>query len=114
MDNLNDKLSSILSDPDALNRLQDMARSIFSAEEPPKPEPTPDSGGLIPADIDLGAVSRLMGLMNNNKDDSRVQLLLALKPNLSPEKQKRVDSAIKILKLIELMPLIRETGLFEF
>lgn len=113
MDNLNDKLSDLLSDPDAMNRLQDMARSIFSKEEAQRPEPIPESTSLIPSDLDLGAVTRLMGMMNKNSDDSRVRLLLALKPNLSPEKQKRVDSAIKILKLIELMPLIKETGLFE-
>ena len=44
-------------------------------------------------------------------DDSRVRLLLALKPNLSPERQAKVDSAIKILKLIELAPLLREMGI---
>ena len=45
-------------------------------------------------------------------NDSRIALLLALKPNLSKEKQAKVDSAIKILRLLELAPLLGDMGLF--
>ena len=37
---------------------------------------------------------------------------LADKPNLSKERQLKVDSAIKILKLIELAPLLKDAGIF--
>lgn len=108
MDELSEKLSSLLNDPDGMSRIKEMAQNLLGGEKPPEPEPPP----LIP-DIDIGAITRVMAMMKQGTgDDSRVRLLLALKPNLSPDRQAKVDSAIKILKLIELAPLLREMGLF--
>jgi hypothetical protein len=47
-----------------------------------------------------------------NKDDPRVDLLLALKPNLSETRQVKIDEAIRILRLLSLMPLLRDNGIF--
>ncbi len=47
-----------------------------------------------------------------NKDDPRIDLLLALKPNLSDPRQKKVDEAIRILRLLSLLPLLRDSGIF--
>ena len=55
---------------------------------------------------------KLMSAMKNDQDDDRTRLLLSLKPHLSQERQQRVDQAVKLLKLITLLPLIRESGLF--
>lgn len=107
MDDLSEKLSSILNDPDGMARIQEMAKKLLGDEKPEEPEPPP----LLP-DLDIGAITRVMAMMKQSAgDDSRVRLLLALKPNLSPERQAKVDSAIKILKLIELAPLLREMGI---
>ena len=37
---------------------------------------------------------------------------MALKPHLSEERSKKVDDAVKIMQLIKLLPLIKESGLF--
>jgi len=51
-------------------------------------------------------VSRL----NNQQNDARTSLLLALKPHLSEAKQEKVDTAIKILRLLDLLPILKESG----
>ncbi|MEE0928234.1 MAG: hypothetical protein UIG59_03495 [Acutalibacteraceae bacterium] len=108
MDDLSEKLSALLSDPEGMERVRAMAEGLLGTSPTKEKESSPDLG-----DIDIGAITRIMGLINKNRgDDSRVRLLMALKPNLSPERQGRVDSAVKILKLIELAPLLKEAGLF--
>lgn len=108
MDQLNERLSALLSDPDGMERIKQMAQNLLAENAgEQKNEPSAQN------DIDIGAVARMMSLLKSgNRDDDRVKLLLALKPNLSGEKQLKVDSAIKILKLIELAPLLRDAGLF--
>lgn len=108
MDELSEKLSSLLGDPDGMERIREMAQSLLGSKEE-KPEPESPVG-----DLDIGAVTRLMGMMKQGAgDDSRVRLLMALKPNLSPDRQAKVDSAIKILRLLELAPLLQSMGLFD-
>ncbi len=108
MDDLSEKLSELLNNPSGMQRIKEMAQSLLGKEEPEEPA-EPD----ILGDLDIGAITRLMGMMKQGTgDDSRVKLLLALKPNLTPERQAKVDSAIKILKLIELAPLLKDMGIF--
>ena len=42
-----------------------------------------------------------------------LELLLALKPHLKEEKQKKVDKAVKILKLIAVWNIAKESGMLE-
>ena len=42
--------------------------------------------------------------------DPRIDLLLALKVNLSEPRRKKVDEAIQLMRIINLMPLLREQG----
>lgn len=46
-------------------------------------------------------------------DDDRTALIKALKPMLSEEKQQRADEVIKIIKLLEIFPLLRDSGLMK-
>ena len=52
----------------------------------------------------------LSGLKNTGEDD-RTRLLLALRPHLSEPRQQKVDTAVKILRVIDLLPALRESGL---
>ena len=63
---------------------------------------------------ELGAIFSIINQLKSKSNDSRSQLLLALKPHLSEPKQEKVGTAIKILKLLELLPLIKDTGLLKF
>lgn len=110
MDNISEIISS-LSDKDIEN-LKDVAQSVFGGEE--KGESFSDDGGIpdlgsINPEI-IGKVSRIISMMN--RKDPRCDLITALKPLLSADRQKRADEAVQILKLINLIPLLKERGDF--
>ena len=107
MDDISAKLSAILNDPEGMERIKKMAENMLGTSEEKKEEPLEEMG------IDLSTLTRAIGLLKNQKQENeRVKLLLALKPHLSLEKRERVDAAVKILKLLDMAPLLKEMGIF--
>ena len=102
MDDLSAKLGQLLNDPDTVSKIGEMAKNLFPEQEV-KDESSPD-------------MLKIMSLINRFKNTGETEnqrLLMALKPHLSAERQKKVEVAVKILKIIELMPVLSESGLLE-
>lgn len=53
-------------------------------------------------------ISIIMEKLSKQRDDPRCDLLRALKPMLSPERQKKADQAIEMLRVLALLPIINE------
>lgn len=98
-------LSGILKDEESLNKVQALAQQLGIGGEEKKAESDDNSD-------DLKRVMSLISRFKNQGEDNRTRLLLALKPILSEERARRVDGAVKLLKLIQLLPLLKETDLF--
>lgn len=109
MDDLSEKISSMLSDPQQLAKIREMAAGLLGNEQPPSPPPTPAVPSL--PDIDMGKLLGIMSKFKSQGTDNRSRLLLALKPHLSEKRQERVDRAVKVLKLLDMLPLLQESGL---
>ncbi len=58
----------------------------------------------------LGVLASALGKMNAPNEN--VNLLQALRPHFSEGRRSRIDDAIRIIQLISLLPVIRETGIF--
>lgn len=135
MDDLTQQLQNILGDPQAMNQIQGMLRSLGGEQSQPKPsEPAgPDlsalagllggnqsagQGGGQPANSGvntqaLALVGKLAPLLNQvNREDDATRLLRALRPLLGEARQKKVDEAIQILQMLRLLPLLKENGVF--
>lgn len=114
MDDLSEKLTEILGDPESMNRVRQMAESLLSNKEEEHIVPANSTGlaEMLGGD-DIKGIMTLISRLKNTGDDSRVQLLNALKPHLSDAKREKADTAIKILKLIELLPYIKESGILK-
>lgn len=70
------------------------------------------AGDGIFGDIDLETIMKLMEAFSSlNSTDKNTELLLALKPHLRSENQAKVDRAIKLMKLMSVFMLLRESGL---
>ena len=112
MDDLSAKLSELLNDPESMNRVRQMAESILgeSGDDAPA-SPDISSIGDMLGSGELQSIISVISKMKSTGDDSRVQLISALRPHLSEERRKRADTAIKILKLLDMLPLIKESGL---
>ena len=118
MDDISEKLAEILNDPDSLNRVREMAENILNNnQKEEKTQPANDFGSMFGGDFDPAQITKIMSVMSrlkSDKDDSRARLLMALKPHLSAPRREKVDTAIKLLKLIDLLPFLKDSGLFEF
>ncbi len=124
MDDLSSKINEILSDPQALQQIKGLGEMLGLSNTPetaPKAPQTPQNsdnmlssltGGLSPDMLTL--FSKFAPLMSSfNKEDDTTRLLLALRPFLSPERKKKLDEASKILKMMKLLPLIKETNILD-
>lgn len=115
MDDLSEKLADILNDPESMERVRKIAENFLgqSGTEQPKTSPLEDLGVSIGAE-ELSSILSIIGRLKNSGNDPRAQLLQSLKPHLSEPRREKVDTAIKILKLIEIFPLIKDSGILKF
>lgn len=110
MDNLSSKLSEILNDEESMKKVKALAEGLLSdGANEEKNNNSSESTGL--SANELNSVISIINRIKSSGDDRRTALLLALKPNLSKEKQEKVDTAVKLLKLIELLPYLKESGI---
>ncbi len=118
MDDISKTLAELLNDPDSLSRVREMAENLLGGQDKADPPPKDDTGSIFgDMDIDPAQIGKIMSVMSKlktNRDDERSRLLLALKPHLSPPRREKVDTAVKLLKLIDLLPLLKDSGIFDF
>ena len=117
MDDLTQKITSILNDPDSLETIKSIADSLMGDEgnnSPKQQNNSPDLSQLFSSVTpdQLSGIMRVMNAFNSKVSDDRAALLLALKPHLSEKRRQKVDKAVKLLKLVSVMPLVTESGIF--
>ena len=132
MAEFDDKLNSILSNPDAMSQIMQLAQSLGGdggqpAAPPPPPGPQPGSGWSPPqpsappppaggggdllsslmggGGVDPGLLSRLLPLiqeLGGQRDSNARNLLYALRPYLRSDRQEKVERALQLARLFHL------------
>lgn len=93
MGEMEEKLTSMLSDPQMMQKVMAMAQSL--AGESPGREDQPG--------IDLGMVQKLSGLARGTGiDKDQRSLLIALKPYLSRERIGKLEKAMRAAKMARM------------
>ena len=117
MDDMLGKMGAILSDPESVQQLQELAQMLQqetggkSQEQQASAEKTESGeGGGFDVNM-LLRIQELMGAMQNNDEDAK--LLLALRPHLKDQRQKKLDQAVKLMKLYAVFSAVRENGLLQ-
>ncbi|MCC8016766.1 MAG: hypothetical protein LIO43_05345 [Clostridiales bacterium] len=119
MDNINDIISSLSADD--INMLKGVAASIIG-DEGGKSEPNQNSAqhgeqvnqnalgnlGLNSEDFNMMMKAKSIFDKMNSASNKNTDLILALKPHLSPENRNKADTAVKILKLFDVLPMLKE------
>ena len=107
MDDLSQKLDRLLSSPDGIKRIEELMGAFgASAPELPAQEPSLPS---LPAGADMGMLLKLAPLLAQmGKEDDTTALFHALRPHLQEERQKKLDEAGQMLRLMKLLPLLSE------
>ncbi|WP_294778404.1 hypothetical protein [uncultured Eubacterium sp.] len=114
MDNINDIISS-LSDDD-IEMLKGVASSILGdgnaneqkSAESDKKSVLPNGLNLSQSDLNMMLKAKTIIDKMNNTSSKDADLILALKPHLSEESRAKADKAIRILKLFDILPYIKE------
>lgn len=112
-DNLNEIVSSLSTDD--IEMLKGVAASILG-ESGSAPDSSAKSGNasnplaLNTDSIDFNMIMKAKTIFDkmNNTPNKNADLIMALKPHLSPQIQNRADQAVRILKLFEILPLLKE------
>lgn len=101
-----DKLNQILSDPDSMAKIMNLAQSLGGPSAAPNgpPNPPPGPPPAPPPPPDDAFVKGILRLMQQaqHTDKRQEALLCALKPYLAPERQAKIDEALRIAKLSQL------------
>lgn len=120
MDDLAGKLGEILNSPEGMKQVQELAGMLglntggqASAPEP-QPAAQPASTGLAGVSPDMvSAMMQLAPMLSRlQQDDDTTRLLHALRPLLSEERRQKVDRAIQMVRMIHLLPMLQESGVF--
>ena len=118
MSEFDEKLNALLSDPDRMAQIMQMAQSLSGAAAPPPPAPPPTRPETNPAPpvgtdflssltggIDPQLLTRLLPLARELGSDSGSgarALLYALRPYLKQARQERVERALQLAKLLHI------------
>ena len=136
-------LSQVLSDPQKMQQIQQMAASLGLGAPPPSgmnpnmgqninpnmgQNMNPMQNGMNPnmgqnmnpmqnSGPDFSGQMQIMENLHNafstlSQSDPNIEFLRAMKPLLSERRARKIDDAIRVMQLIELLPLIKESGLF--
>lgn len=115
MDDLSEKLQSLLTDPESMKNIAELA-AMMNEDHGTGTDPLSNEQAGSCTEPDDGfdfskllLVGEIMEQMQRQDDDTR--LLLALKPYLSEERSKRVDRAVKLLRLYTIVMSLKEKGL---
>lgn len=109
MSEFEDKLNSILNDPEQMDKIANMAKSLMggdttssSAGNQISAAPAQLFDGLDPSM--LQGMGKLLSGMNQ-ADDEKTALLEAMKPYLKEKRREKMDRAMKIAKMARLAEL---------
>lgn len=93
-DGFSEKLSRVLSDPEALKRISDIASGLGAS-----PQQSAERAEEVSAPASVPASAQVLSPLR----DERLALINALRPLVAEEKRGRIDSLAKILTVTALI-----------
>ena len=105
MGDFEDKLESILNNPQAMSQIMSLAQSLGGSGDNQTPSSEPEPAVIHPDKSQFPLDGRLLGLLStlftqySNHDDQRVALLNSLRPFVKERRYAKLDKAIQIAKL---------------
>ena len=107
MGEFEDKLNSILGDPEQMDKIAGLAKSLMGGEPETKENSAFDGLGSmfgVESGMDLGKMARLLS-SGIGQNDEKQALFNAMKPYLSEKRQAKMEKAIKLAGLARIARL---------
>jgi hypothetical protein len=114
MDGMAEKIQSLLNDEESMRQIRELAE-MFGGDKPlggspHEGAPPPDPCDTPPLhNLDIGKLMSLTSVLSEN--DPACDLIFALKPFLSREKQQKADKAVKMLRLYNMYIKMKDSGM---
>ena len=110
MAEFDDKLNALLSNPDAMSQIMQLANSLSGDSDTPSapaaPEPpAPRSSGSVLSSLSGGTelLGKLLPLVQEmGRDSNARRLLYALRPYLKEERQEKIERALQLARLFHI------------
>ncbi len=114
-DDLAARLEAVLSDPGQMEKIGQMAKGLLGQMAPPDQESGKKTPERTAPDLDAGPDGRfLAGLGKAFTGGGRsrsAELLMAMKPYMRPEKQEKLDRAVRIARMVHIAgAVVRQYG----
>lgn len=121
MDDMENKLGAILSNPDMMAQIMNLAQQLGGGTPPPAstpstpPPPPPQNApqtSVIPEGLDIGMLAKLAGMANSSSvDPNQRALLMALRPYLAGERITKLEKAMRAAKLATIASAFLGSGI---
>lgn len=109
LSNAVDTLKEMLSGEDGQRQIQNIL-NMFTENPPEQTSPGNVTGGIDPNNIEMVMkIQKIMSQLNNKNNSTQSQLLMALKPFLKPSRREKLDNAMRLLNLGNVIDAMRET-----
>ena len=111
----------MLSDEESMQQIKELA-DMLSASSAPSEQPPPannrnnsnnnnNNNNNNDIGFDFSMIFKIQEIMSAAKSDKDAELIMALKPHLSAEKQERADKAVKFMKLFSVWETLKSSGM---
>lgn len=95
-----------------MDNIEELLRALTEDEDTADEADSEQSEGLF-SGLDPEMLIKLFALFEAfNQPNDNERFLLALKPLLREENRVKIDSAIRLMKLFTLLPLLKDSGFF--
>lgn len=121
MEDISEKLMEVLKNPDTITKIQKILGETTNQSGDGKGNSddinqlnnlnTKDLFDGVSPEM-LGTMMKLVPLISSvNSDDKYDDFLRSLRPLLSGARQKKLDESSKFIKLIKILPMLKENGI---
>ncbi len=113
MEGMEDKLGSILNNPQMMQQIMAMAQSLGQSAEAPKESQVPEASSL--PEINPAALQQIMQLAGQTGiDRNQKNLLSALGPYLTSQRLQKLEKAMRAARLAKLATTALNSGALSF
>lgn len=115
MEGMEEKLNSILGNPEMMSQIMNMAQALGSGQQEKNEPPLEPQASLIPSGIDPAMLQKIAFAAQNAGIDSQQQALLkALRPYLSQQRLTKLEKAMRAAKLAGIATTFLGSGGLSF
>ena len=122
MDDLGSKINEILSDPKALEQIQELSSMLMSPDTSGTPIHKEESAknndmsflGALSSPQAMSLITKVAPLLTDiGKEDDTSRLLSSLRPFLSDQRKEKLDEASKLIKVMKMLSMLKDTNLLD-